>query len=215
MHKPPAELSKSLRLSSNSILRKVKGLDTSAVDVVMEGALLSLSRCIDIIRPAGLHTSSISQSEWIKALTLIEYSMSEIRNICDPDRPLKPSEWGKLVDEEVSGNTVQQKINNPSNQSNEVVHLEWKEQLREQITSASREYNPLNYAENSEEDYNPLYNEIVDNLLNSDDDWKNEFSSDDYAYDEADDFDDDITFDDDDNDYPIYDENSVLISLDD
>jgi len=225
LHKPPAELSKSLRLSSNSTLRKVRGLDTSAVDVVMEGALLSLSRCIDMIRPAGLHTSSIPHNEWIKALTLIEYSMSEIRMICDPDRPLKPSEWGKLVDEEVSASSTQQVQGGSSNQSNEVVHLEWKEELREKITETitTADYNHLNSTESSNDDYNPVYNEIVDNLLNSDEEWNNEFLS--HEYDETDELDDNFQFEDDgsdnfpfeddDSEYPIFDENSLLISLDD
>jgi len=67
LHKPPIELRKGLRLSSNNAsLRKVKGLDTMAVDVVMEGALLSLSRCIDLIRPAGLHTNRVPENTWAK-----------------------------------------------------------------------------------------------------------------------------------------------------
>ena len=66
----------------------------------LEGALLHLGRCIDLVRPAGLLVSSVSRSEWTKAFQALERSMSEIRLYCDPDRPLRPSEWGKLMDED-------------------------------------------------------------------------------------------------------------------
>ena len=67
---------------------------------VLEGALLSLGRCVDLVRPAGLLVSSVPSENWNKALRSLEHSMSEIRRVCDPDRPLRPTEWGKLVDSE-------------------------------------------------------------------------------------------------------------------
>ncbi len=67
---------------------------------ILEGALLSLGRCVDLVKPAGLHTGTVSKSEWRRALDSLEHSMSEIRDHCDPDRPLRPSEWGKLIDDE-------------------------------------------------------------------------------------------------------------------
>ena len=67
---------------------------------ILEGALLSLGRCVDLVKPAGLHLGSVSKTEWKRTLGSFEHSMSEIRDHCDPDRPLRPSEWGKLVDDE-------------------------------------------------------------------------------------------------------------------
>lgn len=217
LHKPSAELSKVLRLSSNNLtVRKVRGLDTLAVDVVMEGALLALSRCIEIVRPAGLHISSVKSSDWVKALALIEYCMTEIRSICDPDRPLKPSEWGKLVDDEPS---VSGKITHMS-PPKEVE--EWQEELREKIASKSKDIVSSAASDIPEETYQPIYNEIndiVDDLLYPDppDEEKiDKFSVYDYDYGDNGEYDDDFNFDDDsEEDFPMYDENSVLISLDD
>mmetsp|Transcript_12305 Transcript_12305/g.18884 ORF Transcript_12305/g.18884 Transcript_12305/m.18884 type:complete len:546 (-) Transcript_12305:75-1712(-) len=73
------------------------------VDIVLEGATLSLGRCIDLVRPAGLHKSSVSKISFIKALRSLEHCMTQIRTFCDPDRPLDPKEWGQLypiIDEE-------------------------------------------------------------------------------------------------------------------
>ena len=68
------------------------------VITILEGALLSLGRCVDLVKPAGLHVGSVSKEDWKKALKALEHSMNEISSFCDPDRPLMPSEWGKLVD---------------------------------------------------------------------------------------------------------------------
>lgn len=68
--------------------------------VILEGALLSLGRCVDLVRPAGLLVSVVPSKNWKRALRALEHSLSEIRSVCDPDRPLRPTEWGKLVDEE-------------------------------------------------------------------------------------------------------------------
>ena len=69
----------------------------------MEGALLSLGRCVDLVKPAGLHVGSVSREDWKKALRALEHSMNDSRCFCDPDRPLLPSEWGKLVDDASDG----------------------------------------------------------------------------------------------------------------
>jgi hypothetical protein len=76
--------------------------DNRPVEVVLESALHSLGRCIDLVRPAGLLVSSVSKKDWVMALNTLEHSISEIHAVCDPDRPLRPSEWGKLVDEDKS-----------------------------------------------------------------------------------------------------------------
>ena len=79
---------------------KTPASDARLVEEVLEGALLHLGRCIDLVRPAGLHVSSVPRSDWERAFRALERSMSEIRLVCDPDRPLRPSEWGKLMDKE-------------------------------------------------------------------------------------------------------------------
>jgi len=65
------------------------------VNVALEGVVLSLGRCIDLVRPAGLLVGSVSKADFQKALRALEYAVSQIR-VCDPDAPLDPSEWGKL-----------------------------------------------------------------------------------------------------------------------
>ena len=70
------------------------------VDIVLEGATLSLGRCIDLVRPAGLHQSSVSKAEYTKALRWLNHCMTQIQAYCDPDRPLDQSEWGRLGPQE-------------------------------------------------------------------------------------------------------------------
>jgi len=77
-----------------------KGKTTRDIIVILESALLSLGRCVDLVRPAGLLVSVVSSENWKKALRALQHSLNEIRSVCDPDRPLRPTEWGKLVDEE-------------------------------------------------------------------------------------------------------------------
>lgn len=78
-------------------LRQMNALKSAeTVDVVLEGALLSLGRCIDLVRPAGLHVSPVSKSDYAKALRSLEHCMGQIRAFSDPDQPLPPTEWGKL-----------------------------------------------------------------------------------------------------------------------
>jgi len=98
LHKPSHSRKKTL----NNELRRIKDLYGNERNVIsiLEGALLSLGRCVDLVKPAGLHVGSVSKEDWKKALKALEHSMSEIRSFCDPDRPLLPSEWGKLVDDD-------------------------------------------------------------------------------------------------------------------
>lgn len=97
LHKPSPTIKTALiRLKNADNDDKFAGKDIVSI---LEGALLSLGRCVDLVKPAGLHLGSVSKSEWKRALASLEHSMSEIRENCDPDRPLRPSEWGKLVDE--------------------------------------------------------------------------------------------------------------------
>lgn len=67
---------------------------------VLESALISLGRCIDLARPAGLLVSSVSKDDWIKALHALEHALQEL-SYCDPDQQLHPSEWGKPIDDDI------------------------------------------------------------------------------------------------------------------
>ncbi len=98
LHKPSPTIKTALIRLKNSQITKEKYEGKDIVSI-LEGALLSLGRCVDLVKPAGLHIGSVSKSEWKRALSSLEHSMTEIRENCDPDRPLRPSEWGKLVDE--------------------------------------------------------------------------------------------------------------------
>ena len=64
-------------------------------------ALLSLGRCIDLVKPAGLLVSSVPAAMWSKALFHLEESMSRIKTVCDPDQPLDAAQWGRLFDDEI------------------------------------------------------------------------------------------------------------------
>lgn len=66
------------------------------MDVILEGALLSLGRCLDLVRPAGLLTGSVSAHDFRLAEGLLEQTVAQISAACDPDRPLPASEWGVL-----------------------------------------------------------------------------------------------------------------------
>ena len=80
--------------------REASGARNKDIIAILEGALLTLGRCVDLVRPAGLLVSVVSAENWRKALRALQKSLDEIRSACDPDRPLRPEEWGKLVDEE-------------------------------------------------------------------------------------------------------------------
>ena len=101
LHKSAPSIKTALiRSSQNSFGENNKYEGGRDIVTILEGSLLSLGRCVDLVKPAGLHIGSVSKSEWKRALDSLEHSMSEIRDHCDPDRPLRPSEWGKLIDEE-------------------------------------------------------------------------------------------------------------------
>eukprot|EP00522_Entomoneis_paludosa_P008994 CAMPEP_0172455300 /NCGR_PEP_ID=MMETSP1065-20121228/11997_1 /TAXON_ID=265537 /ORGANISM="Amphiprora paludosa, Strain CCMP125" /LENGTH=610 /DNA_ID=CAMNT_0013207761 /DNA_START=113 /DNA_END=1945 /DNA_ORIENTATION=- len=81
-------------------LRASAGNTARPVDVALEGALLLLGRCLDIVRPAGLLTGSpVSQQDWKLALVVLKQAYDTIKTVCDPDQPLHPTEWMNLGDE--------------------------------------------------------------------------------------------------------------------
>jgi hypothetical protein len=68
-----------------------------STDVALESALLSLGRCLDLVRPAGkLSSKSVSREDWESALKQLEYFLDLMQRACDPDRPLPADDWGKL-----------------------------------------------------------------------------------------------------------------------
>ena len=84
-------------LSSSSSSDNKNGDDfKKPMDVVLEGALLSLGRCLDLVRPAGLLTGSVPAHDFRLAVTVLEQAVSQITLACDPDKPLPPSAWGVL-----------------------------------------------------------------------------------------------------------------------
>ena len=68
-------------------------------DVVLESALLSLGRCLDLVRPAGLLTGTVSRDDYKLASRVLKQAVDQISITCDPDKVLEPGEWGKLGDE--------------------------------------------------------------------------------------------------------------------
>lgn len=64
--------------------------------VMLESALLSLGRCIDLVKPAGLLVASVPAATWSKALYNLEASCKQLKIVCDPDQPLEASYWGQL-----------------------------------------------------------------------------------------------------------------------
>lgn len=69
----------------------------STIDIQLEGALLSLGRCCDLVRPAGTFSSQpVSQKDWKLAVHHLQDFMNRMERGCDPDRPLPADKWGDL-----------------------------------------------------------------------------------------------------------------------
>lgn len=82
--------------SLKSTLRQFVSRNDYPLDIVLEGALLSLGRCLDLVRPAGLLIGYVSNTDWKNAEMVLEHAVSQMRDACDPDHPLDPADWGKL-----------------------------------------------------------------------------------------------------------------------
>lgn len=82
--------------SLKSTLRQYVSNTDYSLDVVLEGALLSLGRCLDLVRPAGLLIGYVSKTDWKNAEMVLEHAVRQLRDACDPDHPLDPADWGKL-----------------------------------------------------------------------------------------------------------------------
>jgi hypothetical protein len=82
--------------SLKSTLRQYVSNSDYPLDVVLEGALFSLGRCLDLVRPAGLLIGYVPKDDWKTAEILLQHAVSQLRDACDPDHPLDPADWGKL-----------------------------------------------------------------------------------------------------------------------
>ena len=82
--------------SLKSTLRQYVSNSDYPLDIVLEGALLSLGRCMDLVRPAGLLIGYVPKTDWKNAEMVLEHAVRQMRDACDPDHPLDPVDWGKL-----------------------------------------------------------------------------------------------------------------------
>lgn len=96
LHRP----SRSRKGTLNNELCRMKDSNGNDIDVItiLESALLSLGRCVDVVKPAGMHLGSVSKDDWKRALKALQDSMNEIVEYCDPDRPLLFQEWVDVVE---------------------------------------------------------------------------------------------------------------------
>jgi hypothetical protein len=71
------------------------GQENKPLDVVLESALLSIGRCLDLVRPAGLLTGSVSMDDFKRALSSLQQAYYLLDRACDPDEPLPAAEWSR------------------------------------------------------------------------------------------------------------------------
>jgi hypothetical protein len=67
--------------------------ENKPLDVVLESALLSIGRCLDLVRPAGMLTGSVSMDDFKRALSSLQQAYYLLDRACDPDEPLPAEEW--------------------------------------------------------------------------------------------------------------------------
>jgi hypothetical protein len=70
---------------------------SKTLDVILESALLSMGRCLDLVRPAGLLTGSVTLNDFKIALRVLEQAVQQITVSCDPDQPIHPNEWSEIL----------------------------------------------------------------------------------------------------------------------
>lgn len=104
--KSSAALSASSKLPLKAQLQKIFHWNGYSKDVALERALLSLGRCLDLIRPAGiLSAGSIPNEEWKRALSQLETFLQLMQGVCDPDMVFQAKDWGKLSMDSVTIST--------------------------------------------------------------------------------------------------------------
>jgi len=86
----------------NPLLAKLKSTPhrpaAYSVEQTLESALLSVGRCIDLIRPAGFVQGTVCRTDWERALSSLQRCVDGIRRDCDPDRPLTLKEWMEFTE---------------------------------------------------------------------------------------------------------------------
>lgn len=96
-----ASVPPNLKAELQQIFVKGRSGQVSA-DVALEGAMLSIGRCVDLVRPAGtLSSQSVPRSDWTNAVKKLESFLEFMQISADPDRPLPAGDWGKLSLENV------------------------------------------------------------------------------------------------------------------
>lgn len=109
--KSSAALSASSELPLKAQLQKIIHWNGYSKDVALERALLSLGRCLDLIRPAGIMSAgimsagSVPREEWKRALSQLETFLQLMQGVCDPDMAFLAKDWGKLSMDNVTIST--------------------------------------------------------------------------------------------------------------
>jgi hypothetical protein len=104
--KSSAALSASSDLPLKAQLQKIIHSNGYSKDVALESALLSLGRCLDLIRPAGIMSAgSIPREEWKRALSQLETFLQLMQGVCDPDMVFDAKDWGNLSMDHVTIST--------------------------------------------------------------------------------------------------------------
>ncbi len=75
-------------ICSNEEANTISKPNGKPLDIVLEGALLSLGRCLDLVRPAGLLTGSVPAHDFKLALLVLDQAVTQISIACDPDQPI-------------------------------------------------------------------------------------------------------------------------------
>uniref|UniRef100_A0A7S2R1L4 Uncharacterized protein n=1 Tax=Eucampia antarctica TaxID=49252 RepID=A0A7S2R1L4_9STRA len=144
LHKPVTSLKAGLKIHSRKMFSHhahstyTNGGSERDIIAILESALLSLGRCIDLARPAGLLVSSVSKNDWTKALHALEHALQEL-SYCDPDQQLHPSEWGKLIDNETDMLNIEWV--RPSYYQDEEKRLEHEKKIRLELKNEIEENN--------------------------------------------------------------------------
>lgn len=66
-------------------------------------ALAELER---LVRPAATRQDFLDEADWRRALALLSRAIADARGATDPDRPLPSEEWGRLVDRDAPGESL-------------------------------------------------------------------------------------------------------------
>ncbi|GMH85899.1 hypothetical protein TrST_g11638 [Triparma strigata] len=65
----------------------------------LAGAVGRIGRVVDLVRPAGKLSGSVSMKDWEEAKGELEKGMERVRTVCDPDFGVEIKDWADLDDE--------------------------------------------------------------------------------------------------------------------